>query len=67
MIAKNDQENYANTYIMTFCRAIWEIEYENNICYKDPKYAVQVAFGQSPFTVFISSLETKDFMLINSA
>lgn len=64
MIAKNDMENYANIYLATFCRAIWENEYEDKIYYKDPKYAVEIASGAEPFMVFLSSLESKDYVLI---
>jgi len=69
-MVKHIKENYGNyddgycIYISCFCRATWEIEYQDMIAYKQPYYATMEAMGEPPYSVFYESLENNDYVLM---
>ncbi len=62
---KQDKSQYRNIWILCFLRSLIEIKFLNNILYKKPKYAINIALGNSPYNVFLDSLEDNDYFYEN--
>lgn len=58
------KQTFEHVYVLCFCRAIWEINYESKIHYNNPIYAVKIAMGHDPWAIFMEAVKNNDYVLI---
>lgn len=60
------QKNYKYLFVMCFCRSMFDLFFDKNICYKKPEYATMEAIGEESWHVFLKSLETNDYVYMQN-
>ena len=63
-VIDNDMSHYKNIFILCYCRATWEILYNDNIGYTNPKYASMEAMTGEYWNVFIKAYKNNEFVYI---
>ena len=54
---KKNMKNYKNLFIIVFCRAVFEMLFQNRLHYTMPVYAIKIAYGENAWNIFLQSLE----------
>jgi len=62
---KDPNMNYEYLYIMCYCRSIFDCFYKDKVLYNEPKYAIEIAYGESPWNVFLKALPSKSFFIVS--
>ena len=63
-IIYQDFNTYKYLFLMCYCRTLFEIFYENKIRYAKPEYAIQEAFDNEPWNIFLEACKKDEYVYL---